>query len=66
MGAITSGYAGTSPDLKREDSGQYFRPWARRDTPSHGVYDVDLAMKLWEYLECDVERFGIGRATTMS
>lgn len=63
MGAITPAYAMTSPDLKRADSGQYFNPWARRGTPKHGAQDVDLAMKLWEYLDQDIERFGIARGT---
>jgi retinol dehydrogenase 12 len=62
MGAITPAYAMTSPDLARSDSGQFFNPWARRGTPARRVQDIDLAMKLWEYLERDVERFGIAQA----
>jgi len=62
MGAITPAYAMTSPDLARLDSGQYFNPWARRGIPRRKVQDIDLAMKLWEELERDVERFGIARA----
>jgi len=61
MGSITSTYAGTSPDLKRKDSGEYLVPWARPGTVRLGIQDVDLAMKLWEYLERDVEKFGIER-----
>lgn len=56
MGALTSLYAGTNPDLTREVSGAYFMPWARRGTPMKGTQDVNLAMKLWEFLDHDIAR----------
>lgn len=63
MGAITPAYAMTSTDLKRADSGQFFNPWARCGKARREVQNVDLALKLWEYLEHDVERFGVARGT---
>ena len=55
MGAITQLYAATSPDLTTKDSGRYFIPWARPGTPKQGTQDVELALKLWEYLEHEIE-----------
>jgi retinol dehydrogenase 12 len=55
MGAITQLYAATSPVLTEKDSGRYFIPWARPGTPKEGTQDSDLANKLWDYLEHDVE-----------
>lgn len=55
MGALTSLYAGTSQELEREDSGTFLVPWARRGSPLKGMQDIDLAMKLWEFLGHDVE-----------
>ena len=55
LGAITPLYAATNPELKREDSGRYFIPWARSATPRKGTQDIDLAMKLWAFLELQVE-----------
>lgn len=61
MGAITPMYAATSPELQRADSGSYFIPWARHGTPSQGTQDVDLAMKLWDFLRDDVDMHAIER-----
>ena len=58
MGAITQLYAGTSTDLKKEDNGRYFIPWARAGTPKQGTQDIVLAMKLWDFLEHDIEGKG--------
>jgi len=58
MGAITGLYAATSPELKQGDSGRYFIPWARAGTPDKGTQDLDLALKLWDFLEEDVKRKG--------
>lgn len=55
LGAITPLYAATAPELKREDSGKYFIPWARSETPREGTQDISLAMKLWQFLESQVE-----------
>jgi hypothetical protein len=51
LGALTQLYAGTSPDLTMADSGRYFIPWARPGVPRKGMQDVDLAMKLWDFLD---------------
>ena len=56
MGAISLLYAATSPELKRLDSGKYFIPWARPGTPKKGTQDVELATKLWDFLEEDVKK----------
>ena len=53
LGAITQLYAGTSPNLTKRDSGKYFIPWAREASPNKGVQDIELADKLWDYLEKD-------------
>jgi len=55
MGAITQLYAATSPDLKESDSGRYFIPWARSGIPRKGTQDLSLAMKLWDFLENDID-----------
>jgi retinol dehydrogenase 12 len=54
-GAINQLYAGTSPKLTMKDSGKYFIPWAREETPSKGTQDPALADKLWDYLEKDTQ-----------
>jgi retinol dehydrogenase 12 len=64
MGALTSLYVGTTPELGRETSGGYFVPWARQGSPTKGTQDVNLAMKLWEFLDHDVERWGSGDETS--
>jgi hypothetical protein len=51
MGAISQLFAGTSPTLKKADSGKYFIPWAREAKPRKGTQDPVLADKLWNYLE---------------
>lgn len=56
MGAISLLYAATSPDLKTEEGGTYFIPWARVATPKKGTQDVQLAIKLWDFLEEDVKK----------
>jgi retinol dehydrogenase 12 len=56
MGAITQLYAGTSPELTVKDNNQYFIPWARRANPKKGTQDLDLANRLWEFLEKDTAR----------
>jgi retinol dehydrogenase 12 len=56
MGAITQLYAATSPELKKLDSGRYFIPWARAGTPKNGTQDLDIALKLWDFLEEAVKR----------
>jgi retinol dehydrogenase 12 len=56
LGALTPLYAATNPELKREDSGRYFMPWARPGTPKKGMQDVELAMKLWAFLEVQIEQ----------
>jgi retinol dehydrogenase 12 len=55
FGAITQLYAGTSPDLTTADSGKYFMPWARPGFPLEGMQDLDLAMKLWDFLDKETE-----------
>lgn len=56
MGAITLLYAATSQELKSLDSGKYLIPWARLGTPKKGTQDVELAMKLWDFLEEEVKK----------
>jgi hypothetical protein len=51
LGALTQLYAGTCPDLSRKDNGKYFIPWARVGSPKKGTQDVQLALKLWDFLE---------------
>ena len=51
MGAITQLYVATSPELKMSDSGRYFIPWARAGTPKKGTQDLEVALKLWDFLE---------------
>ena len=53
MGAINPLYAGTNPTLTKRDSGKYFIPWGKEMTPNEGAQDVELADRLWEYLEKD-------------
>lgn len=53
MGAVTQLYVGTSPSITKKDSGKYFIPWAREASPNNGVQDIELAEKLWDYLEKD-------------
>lgn len=55
MGALTQLYAGTCPDLRKEDNGAYFIPWARKGKARKGCQDKDLAIKLWEYLEREIQ-----------
>jgi retinol dehydrogenase 12 len=55
MGAITPLYAATSTDLGTADSGKYFIPWARVGEPRKGTQDVDLALKLWDFLVEDIK-----------
>ena len=57
MGAITPMYAGTSLELNKPDSGTYFIPWARRGVALKGTQDVELAMRLWEFLDQDVKQY---------
>ncbi|KAN0127177.1 NAD-P-binding protein [Lactarius tabidus] len=49
-GAITSLYAGTSPDAGSL-SGKYLTAWARVVVPNKQALDPELATKLWEW--CD-------------
>ena len=56
LGALTPLYPATNPDLTRKDSGRYFMPWARPGTPKKGMQDVELAMKLWAFLEVQIEQ----------
>jgi hypothetical protein len=51
MGAITQLYVATSPELKMSDSGRYFIPWARAGAPKNGTQDLEVALKLWDFLE---------------
>ena len=51
LGAITPMYAATYPDFKKEDSGKFFIPWARLGKPRKGMQDINLAKKLWEFLD---------------
>ena len=55
FGAITPLYVGTSPELKKEDSGKYFIPWAREGVPLKGSQDLPLALKLWDFLDEQVK-----------
>jgi retinol dehydrogenase 12 len=55
FGGITPLYAGTSPELKKEDSGNYFVPWARVAEPLKGSQDAALGSKLWDFLEEQVK-----------
>ena len=56
MGAINQLYAGTSPDLTLKDSGKYFIPWARAHPPNSYLNEnIELADKLWDFLEKDTE-----------
>lgn len=64
LGALTPLYAATNSELKREDSGRYFIPWARSGTPKKGMQDVELAMKLWAFLEVQIEQWRQAGATT--
>jgi len=62
MGAITPLYAATCRGLKTADGGSYFIPWAQHGIPLKGTQDVELAIKLWGFLEKDVERYVTERA----
>eukprot|EP01117_Protostelium_nocturnum_P007278 TRINITY_DN2603_c0_g1_i1.p1 TRINITY_DN2603_c0_g1~~TRINITY_DN2603_c0_g1_i1.p1 ORF type:complete len:324 (+),score=118.65 TRINITY_DN2603_c0_g1_i1:97-1068(+) len=56
QGAITQLYAGTSPKVvERGQNGAYLIPYAREYKPSHHAEDEDLAKKVWEKLETQVE-----------
>jgi len=57
MGAITPLYAATSSELTKSDSGRYFIPWARAGTPRKGTQDLDVALKLWDFLEEEVKKY---------
>ena len=52
MGAITSLYAGTSPEVENLN-GKYFSQWARLSTPRSN--DPQLGNSLWTWLEEQVE-----------
>lgn len=52
-GALTQLFAGTSPTLTKRDTGKYFIPWARAESPHEGIQDPALADKLWDFLEKD-------------
>jgi hypothetical protein len=55
LGAVTQLYAGTCLDLSKKDNGRYFIPWARPGVPKKGTQDVQLALKLWDFLENDIK-----------
>ena len=55
MGALTQLYAGTYTELTKQDNGTYFIPWARKGRAGKGCQDVTLALKLWDYLENEVQ-----------
>ena len=52
MGAVTSLYAGTSPEVENLN-GEYFTQWARLGTPRSN--DPQLGKELWTWLEEQVE-----------
>jgi len=55
-GAVTQLWAGTHPDAgKKEMNGKYLVPYAREREPSAYATDPELAKKLWERLEKDVD-----------
>ncbi|KAF9894658.1 hypothetical protein FE257_006546 [Aspergillus nanangensis] len=49
QGAENSVFAVASSDFKASDSGQYFVPGQKRETPSKPAQDMALAEKLWEW-----------------
>ncbi|KAF5311598.1 hypothetical protein D9611_009425 [Ephemerocybe angulata] len=49
-GSITQLWAGTAPEAL-EASGKYVAPWGRIGQPHPETEDVELAVKLWVYLE---------------
>ncbi|KAF8551042.1 NAD(P)-binding protein [Imleria badia] len=53
-GAITQLYAGTVPDGKSLN-GKYLIPWARIGKPRQDTQDPEIGMRLWDYLEEQVE-----------
>ena len=54
QGAITPMYAATYGEFKKDDSGRFFKPWARKGKPGKGMQDIKLASKLWEFLDKSV------------
>eukprot|EP01117_Protostelium_nocturnum_P005977 TRINITY_DN2149_c0_g1_i1.p1 TRINITY_DN2149_c0_g1~~TRINITY_DN2149_c0_g1_i1.p1 ORF type:complete len:329 (+),score=100.45 TRINITY_DN2149_c0_g1_i1:236-1222(+) len=56
LGAITQLYAGTSPEVvEKHLNGAYLVPFAREFEPTSYATDPELASKLWEFLEKQVE-----------
>jgi len=58
MGAITQLYVGTSEDITKVNSGEYWTAWARKIQPGHKeATNVELSKKLWEWCEKEIARF---------
>ncbi|KAJ7581359.1 NAD(P)-binding protein [Mycena floridula] len=53
LGVLTQLRAGTSPE-GAEWNGKYIIPWARLGEPHKNCGDVELAKKLWDYMEAEV------------
>ena len=58
MGAITQLYVGTSEDITKENSGEYWTAWARKSKTEHKQANNEgLGKKLWEWCEKEIARF---------
>ncbi|TEB39829.1 NAD-P-binding protein [Coprinellus micaceus] len=53
-GSLTQLWAGVAPDAA-ETSGKYVIPWGRIGQPNEATEDVELAVKLWIWLEDQVK-----------
>ncbi|KAA1472590.1 NAD-P-binding protein [Dentipellis sp. KUC8613] len=56
LGIITPLYAGTAEEALSLN-GKYLTAWARRSLPSKDAQDPELAKRLWDWCEEQVERF---------
>lgn len=56
VGSHTSLFAVAGGGFKREDSGQYFEPVAKRGTPSKHARDDALAARLWVWTEEEMRK----------
>jgi len=60
MGAITQLYAGTSPEVVEKNlNGAYLVPYAKVQPASAYGRNVELGIKLWEFLDEEVSKKGI-------
>ncbi|KAL2833595.1 Alpha/Beta hydrolase protein [Aspergillus pseudoustus] len=55
-GAYTSIFAVASSDFKASDSGEYFVPGQKRKQPSKVARDMELAGRLWKWIEDEMRK----------